>query len=400
MEKPPHVDYTLFDTDLAERFRPNLLFSSQGFSECEIKIFTTLTTYIKDKNPYYTAKGLDADILSYASANLINSAFRSKNYSQVSVDIEFLRLLDIITDCMDGFIHAKPTNLNRIIDRLIFHSSVRNGNFHLLPKIPIQANDHFIDLRGGSYAMIAFLFIVCHELEHLNYLKNPEDLTEMEKIMAEEGKDFIEYYANNLLDFKYLVQKISAPSTEKKFNKFSFQDVINAEKSVLTEMICDQGSFAFTLAFVLRTKLPIRDLLTALLAIEFTQALLEITTQLTTLISKSAEFALQPDKLNNLSLRELVFHSFSSTMILNFTKEADKSKIAFAIDAHLATKNRLMVIFAKKIWERLNELAGTPSQENYPNYRKLITEWGFRHSRISLLCSNPNALNKMHPTYN
>lgn len=156
-----------------QQFDPSLLYSLEGFTRRELELMGHTRSFFLQKYPKSSEIIQRTTYVLHASANFQTAAYIFDTDSLVCVDVELLRLVDLLTDCVEYRITKSlfgALSVDLLIRKIVFHGGARCGMLFGLDALPPLDSHRVLSDSPGAAAHFAaaLLFVLCHETAHIN----------------------------------------------------------------------------------------------------------------------------------------------------------------------------------------------------------------------------------------
>ena len=378
-----YEDERLVDFD-AQQFDPNLLYSKEAFSTAEYEYIAATLNIFKEYYPEPSSKLSEILYAFHASANLVTSVHTLHSESLVSVDIELLRIVDLVTDCIDAVLtdsFSSQSLEQQIVRRILFHAGVQQGRLFPLHLLPVQKSYRQLQELGGSQQQFVanLLFVLCHETAHLDPVRDSDtsDFVRNHFSSAEASAHF----KNAILMGLDPVEFVRSLRRDHQIEWYvePFQELSRRSDSWRSELYCDFLGIALVIGVRRKIELGFSHAIAGLLGLQFTQLILEITGLLLN----------EPDHMTRATANTIIkatervlalISSVSTLVILQLHQSQHK--------AGLETLQRIALgnyQLAQRVLTKIQSLIETirnHSVGDIASSRRIASEWGYSSSRV------------------
>lgn len=387
--------------DLEDAFNPNALYSKQHFTVDELQLFKYVMQLKKD---IFSDIPKNTITLAHASANLITNINTIPNgkdwFNLIALDIEFIRLLDLYTDGIDDFV-KNTDNHSEVIDqlcrRLLFHSSIKNGDGFAISQIPPAPPLQTISKGNGSIAIYisGAMQMLGHELGHLDMLlDNKSDNFIKSTLKVDSAAEILDFSHQYDLKPEFLL-KVLPVKKELRGKSLRLEISNKTDDSWLSEIYCDIRGVNAAIKMHIDNNFPIRDLVLVTLSLHFTQLLICISQRLITV--PNLKNGISENDINAIySMSERAYASIGLLfhLVLPLTKEKD-GKLFFKMLIAMSHRHQA---FVQQLIHKIYFLLTVFNDHANPVFksqslRKVAEEWGYIHKRYGKVMMKEEGFN-------
>lgn len=371
----------------SQQFDPNLLYSKEVFSSAECDYIISTLNVFKEYYPESSSRLSEILYAFHASANLVTSVHILNSESLVSVDIELLRVVDLVTDCIDAVLTDSffaQSLEQQIVRRILFHAGVRQGRLFPLHVLPMQKSYRQLQELGGSQQQFVanLLFILCHETAHLDPVRDSDtdDFIRNHFSSSEASAHFKDAIVMGL-DPIELVRNLHCDHRIEWYTE-PFQELSQRSDSWLSELYCDFFGAALVIGVRRNIELGFSHVIAGLLGLQFTQLILEITGLL--LNEPTHMTRATANTIIKATERVLALISSVSTLVM-LQLHQSQHKAGLETLQRIALGNYQL---AQRVLIKIQSLLGTVrnhSVGDIASSHRIANEWGYSSSRVSKL---------------